>query len=124
MNNDETLFKQAGLLTGLASAGDDLRAALKIQSAPMAATAVKKVFDAVDALRETIRTDEHTRKCQRIINVRSFALPCVSKKPFTAPLLKWKEPSPRVMPTWRSHGRKLIRHFIADFELADLRPRP
>ncbi len=59
MNNDETLFKQAGLLTGLASAGDDLRAALKIQSAPMAATAVKKVFDAVDALRETIRREPY-----------------------------------------------------------------
>ena len=59
MNNDETLFKQAGLLTGLASAGDDLRAALKIQSAPMAATAVKKIFDAVDALRETIRTEPY-----------------------------------------------------------------
>lgn len=59
MRNDETLIKQAELLTALASAGDDLRSALKVQSPQMASLAVKKLFATVDAFRETIRREPY-----------------------------------------------------------------
>lgn len=54
MRNDETLIKQAELLTALASAGDDLKSALKVQSPQMASLAVKRLFATVDAFRATI----------------------------------------------------------------------